>query len=167
MDTKLYSEITKMKVNTPSKENAGKIKDILGNESENYWEVKEVEIKSGMIKRKKNYFEVDDLEGLGEEWIDLDRGLEDGSDSHSSSIEISLSKMKGKKVRTKNEEEIGTIYDFEVQVDSRPWKVWNILMKPSGMSPTKRRKRISIGEIESITHDGVILVEAYEKYEER
>lgn len=164
MKTKLYSEIVKMDVDTPTAEKAGKIKDVLGNKSEKYWEGKEVEIKSGMIKRKKNYFEVDDLRDLGEERIELNRGIEDGSDNYSGTVDISLHQTKGKKVMM-DEEEVGSVYDFEIQLDTKPWKVWNILVKPTGISPTKRRMRISIDDIEEVKQDEVILCEDYEMSE--
>lgn len=162
MKTRLYSEIRKMKVNTPIEENAGKIIDILGHKSGKYWECKEVEIRSGLIKSEKNYFEVEDFDNVEKEWIEMDKGIEDGKDSYSTPIDISLSNMKGKKVITQDEEEVGVIYDYEIQVDSRPWKVWYILVRPGGISPTKRRKRVSMEDIKSVETEQVILGEEYD-----
>jgi len=161
MKTKLYSELIKMKVNTPTEENAGKIVDILGERSKKHWEASEVEMKSGMIKTEKNYFRVSDLTYVDEERITLEKSIDHGKESHSSDIDISLSTTKGKDLMNKDEEKIGTIYDFEIQIDSQPWKVWNILAKPTGMSPKKRRLKISIEEIESVEPDMVILIESY------
>ncbi|MFP4000811.1 MAG: hypothetical protein ACLFSM_00760 [Thermoplasmata archaeon] len=161
MKTKLYSELKKLKVDTPTEGNAGKIVDILGQRSKKYWDAREVEIKSGTIKKKKNYFQVSDLTYVDEKRISLGRGIDHGNDSHSRDIDISLSTTEGKNLMNSDEEKVGTIYDYEIQIDSQPWKVWNILVKPTGMSPTKRRMRISIDDIEEVAPDKVVLVESY------
>ncbi|MEF8835982.1 MAG: hypothetical protein V5A76_07500, partial [Candidatus Thermoplasmatota archaeon] len=65
MDTILYSEIIRKKVDTPTKEGKAKLVDILAKQSRGYWESDEIKIETGLINSEGKYFSTDELGNIG------------------------------------------------------------------------------------------------------
>lgn len=159
MDTILYSDIIRHSVQVPNKRKRAKIVEIIAEEDEKYWNAEEVMIESGFISKEGLFFPVgvvSNIEGDGD--IVLDR-FDKGDKSPRSSGDIFLSQLIKTKVVTPEGEDIGRIYDFEIYVRKDPWMVWKVMVDPEGISPKRRRSRISIEDIDSIEPNKVILKE--------
>ncbi len=162
MKTKLYSQIVRTKVDTPVNKGKAKIVDILATKVKGSWEASEVKIETGLIGKEAKFFCSDKLENItknGNVFVDVP--IEQGNSNPIDQNEIYLSRLVGNKVETDNGHELGKIYDYEILIGTDPWKVWKLLIDPSGLSPLKRRIRIHTKHIKKITSDRLILDKNY------
>ncbi len=162
MDTILYSEIIRKKVDTPIKEGKAKLVDILAKQSRGYWEADEIKIETGLINSKGKYFSTDELENIGKNTnMKVNKAIENGRKAPSEKNEHFLSRLDGRKVETFDGNEIGRIYDYEIYITSQPWKIWKFLIDPTGLSPLKRRVRIPTKYVKEVKQKKIILKEEY------
>ncbi len=162
MDTILYSQIIRKKVDTPIQEGKAKLVDILAMQSKGYWEASEIMIETGLISSKGKFFSSDVLSNLTEKGnLKISVPIDQGHNSPKDKNEIYLSRLDGAKIETFENKEIGRIYDYEIYTESHPWKIWKLLVDPTGLSPLKRRVRIPTKNVKSITPERVILKEGY------
>ncbi len=162
MDTILYSQIIRKKVDTPAKKGKAKLVDVLATQSKGYWEANEVMIETGLIDSKGRFFSTDEISNLsGEENLVVSKPIEKGSSTPADDNEIYLSRLDGRKVETHDGREVGRIYDYEIYTSSHPWKIWKLLIDPTGLSPLKRRIRIPTKNISDIQNKKLVLKEGY------
>jgi|GEM_PF-1403511 len=162
MDTILYSEIIRKKVDTPEKEGKAKLVDILAKQSKGYWEADEVKIETGLIGSKGKYFSSEEIQNIEKDAnMKIGKPVEAGRKIPFEKNEFSLSRMDGRKVETFDGREVGRIYDYEIYMSSHPWKVWKLLIDPTGLSPLKRRVRIPTKHVKEVGQKKIILKEEY------
>lgn len=158
MTTQLYSELIRNSVKNPAEKKKSKLVDIVAKARNKYWEVVQLKIESGLISKKGMYISPKYLKNvLNDEELELKKGIIDADKNPSEDADIFLCRLNNEKVLSTEGNELGRIYDFEIYVSEHPWKVWKILVKPSGLSPLKRRLRIPIKSIEKIDSDGLYL----------
>ncbi len=163
MKTILYSKIRKKKIDTPIKESEGKLVDVLVDDSEDYWEAEEVMIKTGMIKGDIVFLPTVDIEEIEEETnITIKKSLNNASEEPAKAFPIRLEDIKGYIVKNSEGEELGKVYDYEISTDVEPWIVWKLLVKPTNLSPLKRRARFSTEDVDKIEDEEIFLVKGYE-----
>jgi len=163
MKTLLYSELIRKKVDTPAEEGKAKLVDILAKEAKGYWEADEIKIETGLINSKGKYFSTNELKNVKKDNnLKIDKNIEDGRVSPSSENEHFLSRLDGRKVETFVGNEVGRIYDYEILISSHPWKVWKLLVNPTGLSPLKRRLRIPTKYVKQVGQKKIILKEEYQ-----
>jgi len=162
MDTILYSEIIRKKVDTPESEGKAKLVDILAKQSEGYWEADEIKIETGLIGSKGKYFSTRELKNIQKDTnMKIGKPVESGRKIPSEKNEFFLSRLDGRKVETFDGREIGRIYDYEIYMNSHTWKVWKLLIDPTGLSPLKRRIRIPTKYVKEVGQKKIILKEEY------
>ncbi len=162
MDTILYSEIIRKKVDTPKVEGKAKLVDILAKESEGYWEADEIKIETGLIRSEGKYFSSEELQNVEKDTnMKIGKPVDAGRKHPSDKNEFFLSRLDGMKVETFDGREIGRIYDYEIYMRSHPWKVWKLLIDPTGLSPLKRRVRIPTKYVKEVGQKKIILKEEY------
>ncbi len=154
----LYSEIIRKKVDTPAEKGKAKLVEVLALSKENTWLAGEVMIESGLVNRKGRFFPVSKVEyDRKDNVIKLSQLLSDGRKSPLDKHEFYLSRLDGKKVETHEGKEVGRIYDFELYTHLVPWRVWKMMVDPSGLSPLKRRIRIPTKKVEKVKDRKVVL----------
>ncbi len=162
MDTILYSEIIRKKVDTPVKEGKAKLVDVLAKQSTGYWEADEIKIETGLIGSKGKYFSISELKDIGKDSnMKVNKPIESGRKLPSGENKIFLSRLDGRKVETFDGREVGRVYDYEIYTSSHPWKVWKFLIDPTGLSPLKRRVRIPTKHVKEVDQRKIILKEEY------
>jgi len=162
MNTILYSEIIRKKVDTPAKKGKAKLVDIMAKQSRGYWEADEIKIETGIIGIEGKFFSTGQLKNIAEEGnMIVDKPIKAGRKTPSDENEFSLSRLDGRKVETFDGREVGRVYDYEIYITSHPWKVWKLLIDPTGLSPLKRRERIPTKYIKEVSQKKIILKEEY------
>lgn len=162
MSTQLYSELIRSVVKNPAEKKKSKLVEMVAIEKDKYWEVIQLKIESGLISKKGIYIPTEDIK---EEAFDgnfkLKKGIIDGEKNPSEEGNIFLSRLNNGKVLSSDGNEMGRIYDFEMYVSEIPWKVWKLLVKPTGISPLKKRLRIAVKNVDKITSDALYLKEGW------
>lgn len=162
METILYSQIIRRKVDTPTKEGKAKLVDVLASWSTGYWEASEIIVETGLISSKGKFFSSNELTNLTAEGaLELSKTMKEGNSAPKEENEIYLNRLDGTKVETYDGNEVGRIYDYEIYTDSHPWKIWKLLVNPTGLSPLKRRIRIPTKNVKEIGKKKVVLKEGY------
>ncbi|MBS3790030.1 MAG: PRC-barrel domain-containing protein [Candidatus Thermoplasmatota archaeon] len=163
MNTILYSEMIRKKVDTPVEGVNAKLVDILARQAEGYWEANEIKIETGLISSKGKFFSTEELRNIGGDTrMKVGKPIDAGRKNPSDENELYLSRLDGRKVNTFDGRELGRIYDYELYIDSQPWKVWKLLIDPTGLSPLKRRVRIPTKHVKEVKQKVIILKEEYE-----
>lgn len=163
MRSVLYSGILRKRVNTPKTKGKSKLVEILVLRKKDKWQVEEVMIESGMVNRKGVFFSVSDVKYDREKKvIELSKPLEKGRRSPKEH-ELFLSRVDGSKVISHDGKELGRIYDFEMYTEITPWKVWKMLINPSGLSPLKRRDKIPTKAVKDVTSKKIKLKKGWGK----
>ncbi len=158
MKSLLYSELMRKKVDTPTKKGKAKLVEILALRKKGYWYAGEVMIESGLVDKSGKFFSVSDIEYDREEKrVKLSKNLNEGRTRPLDEHEFYLSRLDGRKVESHSGEELGRVYDFELYVDMKPWRVWKMMINPSGISPLKRRQRIPTKVVEELKSNKIIL----------
>ncbi|MFW6141907.1 MAG: hypothetical protein ACOC53_05040 [Candidatus Saliniplasma sp.] len=139
MKTIMYSDLIRRDVEMPDISERAKIVDISAKIEEKYWVSYGVIIETGFLGSKARYYPGTLLERISEEGPVK---LKSSKKKYERKEDLLLSKIKGAKILTEDEKEIGRVYDFEIFIDGDPWIVWKILVNPVGMSILKRRIRI-------------------------
>ncbi len=162
MATILYSELIRNVVKNPAEKKKSKLVDIVAKTREKYWQVIQLKIESGLITKKGMYISPESIKNIlnGEE-LELKKGIIDGNKNPSEKADIFLSRVNNVKVLSSESNELGRVYDFEIHVSDTPWKVWKLLVKPSGLSPLKKRLRIPVKNVEKIDTEGIYLKEGW------
>jgi len=162
MATILYSELIRNAVKNPAEKKKSKLVDIIAKPREKYWQVIQLKIESGLISKKGMYISPESVKNiLNEEELELKKGIIDGNKNPSDEADIFLSRVNNVKVLSSESNELGRVYDFEIHVSDTPWKVWKLLVKPSGLSPLKKRLRIPVKNVEKIDAEGIYLKEGW------
>jgi len=158
MKSTLYSEMIRKKVDTPARKGKSKVVEILAMQGEGYWVAGEVMIESGLVNSKGRFFPVSELTFLPDKnRFKLSKKLDEGNKKPMDDHELHLSHLDGKKVTSYQGREVGRVYDFELYTDFTPWKVWKILVDPSGLSPMKRRIRVPTKAVQKIEDRKIVL----------
>lgn len=158
MKSTLYSEMIRKKVDTPNQKGKSKVVEILASEGKGYWVAGEVMIESGLVSSKGRFFAVSELTYLSDEKkFKLSKRLGEGNKKPMEDHELHLSYLDGKKVKSAKGKEVGRIYDFELYTDFTPWKVWKILVNPTGLSPMKRRMKVPTKAVQKIEDKNLVL----------
>ncbi len=158
MDTILYTQMIRKKVDTPVRKGKAKLVEILARRSRGHWESDEVKIETGLINKEGKYFSIENLNNIGkDERVQLDRPVKQGNPTPSEKNDIYLTRLEGNKVESSQGQELGRVYDYELYIEDHPWKVWKLLVNPLGLSPLKRRVRIPTKNVRSIEDEKIIL----------
>lgn len=158
MKSKLYSELIRKKVDTPKQKGKSKLVEILALQEDGYWVAGEVMIESGLVNKEGRFFPVSELTYLPDEGrFELSKSLKEGNKEPMEKHELYLSYLDGKKVKSTEGKELGRVYDFELYIDFTPWKVWKLLMDPSGLSPLKRRVKVPTKAVQKIEDRTIVL----------
>jgi len=139
MKTILYSDVIRRDVNLPNVSERAKIVDIAAEKEEKYWVSYGVIIETGFLDSKAKFYSNELLEDLKN---DGPVKMKSSDRKHKHRGEYRLSNIKGCKILTDDNKEVGRVYDFEMFIDRSPWIIWKILANPIGLSPTKRRMKI-------------------------
>ena len=163
MKTLLYSNLIRRKVILPMDKSRAKLVEIIVSQRKKFWCVRDVLVETGLIDHQGTYYNPSLLKDIPSKGpISIDKSGVDGS-RKSPLGDIFLSRLKDAKVIGPNDEEIGRIYDYELYIEQEPWIVWKILVRPAGLSPTKRRLRIPTKEIEKVSKTEVVLKEGWKE----
>lgn len=158
MNTILYSQIIRNKVDTPVRKGKAKLVEILAKKSKGYWESNEVKIETGLINKEGEFFSISELSNVGGDGrIELGVPMEQGRKRPYEENKIFLTRMEGRKVEGPEGQELGRIYDYELYIEKHPWMVWKLMINPLGLSPLKRRVRIPTKKVKSINDKKLIL----------
>lgn len=144
MRTMMYSDIIRRDVELPINSEKAKIVDITAIIKEKYWESHGVIIETGFLDSKAKYYPNTLLQDVSKEGKIK---LKSTKRKHKKVGDLRLSRIKGTKILTHDEEDVGRVYDFEIFVDKEPWIIWKLLVNPLGLSPTKRRLKIGTKSI--------------------
>ncbi|MEF8873336.1 MAG: hypothetical protein V5A88_01550 [Candidatus Thermoplasmatota archaeon] len=158
----LYSEIIRRKVDTPVEKGKAKLVEVLALSKESSWVAGEVSIESGLVNKRGRFFPVSAVEyDRDKKTIKLSQAHGQGRKYPLDKHEFYLSRLDGKKVETHDGDEVGRIYDFEIYTHLVPWKVWKMMVDPSGLSPLKRRVRIPTKKVNEVKDKKVVLKEGW------
>ncbi|MBS3817418.1 MAG: PRC-barrel domain-containing protein [Candidatus Thermoplasmatota archaeon] len=158
MKSILYSKIIRTKVDTPNQRGKAKLVDVLALKDAGNWKAGEVMIESGLVNKKGRFFSVNEVRfDPEEEKLELTKSLNKGKKNPMGRHELFLSRLDGKKVVSSKGKDLGRVYDYELHLDLKPWKVWKILMDPTGLSPLKRRMKIPTKAVEKVEDKTIIL----------
>jgi sporulation protein YlmC with PRC-barrel domain len=150
----LYSELKDFKVYSQLGDDRGSINDLIIDLSN--WDIKNLIISPGMI-RKNVMYKPGDLKEVKESEkkiiISGDLNEEELPESSTFNSAFADNDLIGKEVVTKDNQDIGKVYDFDVPLKLDNWMVWKILIK-RGLK--ERRLRVGPDEIESVS-DKIIL----------
>ncbi|MFO7791840.1 MAG: hypothetical protein R6W73_02520 [Candidatus Saliniplasma sp.] len=144
MKTIMYSDIIRRNVELPNISDKAKIVDITAEDREKYWVSHGVIVETGFLDSKAKYYSNTLMGDITEKGPIIFKRK--GTKSQRKGKWL-LSKIKGSKV-SKDDKEIGRVYDFEMFVDRKPWIIWKILVNPLGISPLKRRVKIGTGYVD-------------------
>ncbi|MFW5907424.1 MAG: hypothetical protein ACOCTR_03590 [Candidatus Natronoplasma sp.] len=157
MKTILYTDLINRRVNLPDEFKRGKIKDVLAEPSEGIWTVHELMVTTGLFRKESRFFFTYELQNVGKEGsISVMKTMEEARKEPSEASEFYMDEIYGRKVETSHGHEIGRVYDYELSLDLEPWTVWKLLVEPSNLSPYKRRKRLSIENVEKVEKNKII-----------
>jgi sporulation protein YlmC with PRC-barrel domain len=145
----LYSELKDFKVYSKLGQEQGSVNDLIVDLST--WDIKNLIVSPSILKKNVAY----DLGNLKEVNESEKRFIIPGDLEEKEVPEISTfnmafadSELIGKEVVSKDSQDLGKVYDFDVPLKLENWMVWKILIK-RGIK--ERRLRISPYEIESIS----------------
>lgn len=163
MKTVLYSNMKKKKIETPVGSDKGKIADFhLKEDEEDHWLVDEVMISVGTLKRDKKFVPIEEMELIeDEEKIKVTTPLEEASNNPLEPYPLKLKEMKGCIVETESGEEIGKVYDYEIATELDSWMVWKLLVKPTDLSPLKRRTKVAVKDVIEVKEDKIVAKDEY------
>jgi sporulation protein YlmC with PRC-barrel domain len=150
----LYSELKGYKVVNQLGKELGKINELIVDLSD--WEIKNIILTHG-LRRKHVSHKLESLKSADE----ANKKLIIPSDSpeeevpETSSLEAAFVKddLLGKKVVSSDHQDVGKVYDFDVPLSLKHWKIWKVLIK-RGLK--ERRLRIGPDEILSVEKDVVL-----------
>lgn len=162
MATRLYSELIRSVVKNPAEKKKSKLVEIVAKSRDRYWQVVQLKIESGLISKKGIYVDPKYINNVLDEGdLKLKKGIIDGNKNPREDADLFLSRINNEKVLSSNGNELGRIYDFEIHVSQSPWKVWKVLVKPTGLSPLQRRLRIPVKKVEKVESEGIFLKEGW------
>jgi len=150
----LYSELKDFKVVNQLGKELGKIDELIVDFSN--WKVKNIVLRHG-IRRKHVSHKLESLKKADETEKkliipsdSLEEELPENSSFNSAFVEDDLL---GKKVVSSDHHDVGKVYDFDIPLTLKGWKVWKILIK-RGLK--ERRLRIGPDEILSMAEEVVL-----------
>jgi len=151
----LYSELKDYKVVNQLGKELGKIEELIVDFSD--WKVKNIVLKHGGIRKKHVSHKLETLKKADEAEkkliIPSDSPGEELPETSSFNAAFVTDDLLGKKVVSSDHQEVGKVYDFDVPLTLKHWKVWKILIK-RGMK--ERRLRIGPDEILSMAEEVVL-----------
>jgi sporulation protein YlmC with PRC-barrel domain len=150
----LYSELKDFKVYSKLGQEQGSVNDLIVDLST--WDIKNLIVSPSILKKNVAY----DLGNLQEVDESEKRFIIPGDLEENEVPEISTfnmafadSELIGKDVVSKDNQDVGKVYDFDIPLKLENWMVWKILIK-RGIK--ERRLRIGTDDIESIS-DKIVL----------
>jgi len=149
MNTKLYSDLVRRKVQVPNDRKNAKIVDVIVHKEKGRWKADEVMVESGWIDKDALFLPTGSLTDPKEEGDIRIKEHVKASKSPKTG-DMFLSRLKKSRVISTDDEELGRAYDFEIFVGDKTWIVWKILVNPVGLDPNKRRLRIPIKNIKKM-----------------
>lgn len=156
----LKSEVNGWEVQYGTGERIGTVKDLIVDTQAPRWPVKGLILSHG-IGRRRHLLDVPtrDLEVDAHEKVVIRRGhtpLHEEGPGVSALDHLRLSSLEGAKVYTRDEELLGTAYDFAIA--TRPvggWLVWRFLVRRPGLR--SRRLRLGVGSIDHVSKGRIVL----------
>lgn len=159
----LYSELQDYEVVNQLGKKIGKLDGMIVDFAD--WKVKNVILSHGILKKHVSV-NLEKLKKADEEEKKLiipteaqEENIPESSSFNAAFVEDDLL---GKKVVSSDDHEVGKVYDFDVPISLKRWKVWKILIK-RGMK--ERRLRIGPEEIQSIS-DEIVLKKSISEIED-
>lgn len=149
MNTKLYSELVRRKIQVPNDRKSAKIVDVVMHQKDSKWIAYEIMVESGWIDKDASFFPTSSLTNPKEDGEIRMKGGIKGTKKPKRG-DVYLSKIKKHRVITTDDDELGRAYDFEIFVGDRSWIIWKILVNPLGYNPNKRRLRIPTKDVKKI-----------------
>ena len=150
----LYSELKDFEVYSKLGEKRGSVNDLIVDLST--WNIKNLIISPSMLKKNVLYKQGDVKEvNESKKRFIIPGELEEQDVPEISTFNMAFadSELIGKDVVSKDNQDVGKVYDFDVPLKLENWMVWKILIK-RGIK--ERRLRVSPDEIESIS-DKIVL----------
>ena len=146
----LGDELDKFEVIDSLGEEIGKVKDIIVDTTKNEWKVIEIIISKGILKGDK-VINIDTINKFDEDEknISLKEGTQliDFDEDKLTHTYLTMDAVKNRKVNSKDEEEIGKIYDYVIAETMTPWQVIKILIRPHEHFLKGRRIRLDVENI--------------------
>lgn len=155
----LRSELRMYVATSPLGHKLGTINDVIVNTKT--WDITDIQISKFFKKLEYNTEGVKEFDKDARKMI-----IKEDAKSHRPQ-KTTLEHMSGRDLMkrrafSKDEKEVGFIYDLDIAIEPQPWKIKKVLIQHG---PTKRRLRESPEEIASITNK-IVLMKEYEKIEE-
>ncbi|UCH88699.1 MAG: PRC-barrel domain-containing protein [Thermoplasmata archaeon] len=154
----LYSDLKDFKVYTTLGQEKGKISGLVVDLSN--WQIRNVIVSPGLLKRKV-FVRLEDVKEADEyeKKITIPGDVQEGDIIKSSSLSAAIvdETLLNKDVVSKDGEKVGELYDLDVPLKLRRWKIWKVLIK-RGMK--QRRLRYGPEEIDSVA-EKIILKRTY------
>jgi sporulation protein YlmC with PRC-barrel domain len=151
------------KVYTSLGQERGKISGLVVDLSN--WQIKNVIISPGLLKRKM-FVKLEDIQEAdeSEKKITIPGDVQEADMIKTSSISAAIvdETLIHKDVVSKDGEKVGEVYDLEVPLKLKKWKIWKVLIK-RGMK--ERRLRYGPEEIESVS-EKIILKRSFKAINE-
>jgi sporulation protein YlmC with PRC-barrel domain len=147
----LFSELKAFKVVDKLGKDVGKIDDLIVDLSN--WNITSIELSHGIL-RKKVIHKLDHIEKSDEHErkivIPADAPEEEPPEKSSFTSAFLDDDLLGKKVISNDNNDVGKVYDFDVPISLKHWKIWKILIK-RGLK--ERRLRVGPDEIDSVSEE--------------
>lgn len=150
----LYSELEDYEVVNQLGKKIGKFDGLIVDFAD--WNVKNIILSHGILKKHVSV-KLEKLKKADEEdkklIIPTEAQEEDMPESSSYNAAFVEDDLIGKKVVSSDDQDVGKVYDIDIPISLKHWKVWKILIK-RGMK--ERRLRIGPDEIESVSDEIVL-----------
>lgn len=150
----LYSELEDYEVVNQLGKKIGKFDDLIVDFAD--WKVKNLILSHGLLKKHVSV-KLEKLKKADEDEkklvIPTEAQEEDVPEKSSFNAAFVEDDLLGKKVVSSDDHDVGKVYDVDIPISLKHWKIWKILIK-RGMK--ERRLRIGPDEIESIAEEVVL-----------
>jgi len=150
----LYSELKDFKVVNQLGNELGKVDGLIVDFSN--WDIKNIILAHGILKKNVSH-KLEDLKKADENdkklIISSDKPEEEMPEVSNFNAAFIEDDLLGKKVISSDKHDVGKVYDFDVPITLKHWKIWKILIK-RGIK--ERRLRIGPDEIESVAEKIVL-----------
>lgn len=156
MKTILYSQMIRKTVGLPNSSQKAKLVEILAERGKRGWTTKEMILETGLLGKEGKYYPTNIIKDITTEGNILVRKVSvRGKNEPSTEVYFLLSNLKGERAIGPNWQELGRAYDFEISIKSDPWLIWKVLIKPPGLSPTKRRIKVPTKDVIDIEGNNI------------
>jgi sporulation protein YlmC with PRC-barrel domain len=145
----LYSDLKDFKVYTRLGEEKGRVSGLIVDLSN--WQIKDLIVSHGLLK-KKVIIKFDDINVTdeSEKKITVPGDVTEGDMIKTSSLSAAIvdDALLNKEVVSNDGEKVGKLYDFDIPLKLKKWKIWKVLIK---RKMKERRLRLGTEEIASVS----------------